>query len=48
MPKVKRTYLPDSELTYGPKWPNYRTVDGNHYRWDERMEEWLFVCGPEW
>ena len=43
--KTKRTYLPDSELTYGPKRPDYRTVDGNQYKWDG--ECWQFICGPE-
>lgn len=46
--KIKRKYLPNSELTYGPKYPSYRTVDGNSYRWSELIEEWVFICGPEW
>lgn len=45
--QTKRTYLEGSELTYGPHKPNYRTVDGNRYRWDEQLETWLFICGPE-
>ena len=42
---MQRTFLPDSELTYGPKRPDYRTVDGNDYRWDG--ESWVFLNGPE-
>jgi len=45
--KRKLKYLPNSELTYGPKLPNYRTVDGNRYQYNYDLEEWIFSCGPE-
>ena len=44
---MKRTFLPNSELTYGPNRPDYRTQDGNQYKWDAEMGTWLFICGPE-
>ena len=40
-------YLANSTLTYGPKWPSYRTVDGNHYRYSTITDTWIFTCGPE-
>jgi len=38
-----------SFLTYGPKWPYYRTNadTGNRYRWCEDAKTWLFSAGPE-
>ena len=47
MTNTKRKFLPDSELTYGPNRPDYRTVDGNRYQWSDFTESWVFVCGPE-
>ena len=44
---TKLPYLPGSALTYGPKWPTYRTVDGNRYHYSETTGQWIFSCGPE-
>jgi hypothetical protein len=45
--RLKLPYLPNSTLTYGPAWPYYRTVDGNRYQYSEKLDTWIFSCGPE-
>jgi len=38
-----------SFLTYGPRWPNYRTngQTGDRYRWSDISDAWLWSVGPE-
>lgn len=46
---MKMPSLRNSHLTYGPKWPGYRTDNdsGNRYRYDEVIGAWIFSVGPE-
>ncbi len=48
MKKPNLPYLPNSRLTYGEKWPSYRTdSEGYKYRYSEVSEQWVQSCGPE-